>query len=371
MTPDPADRHRELLAALERGKSLPASWYTDQSILDLEFARIFSRTWQYVGPASELAKPGDFISGFAGIVPVVAVRNDDGLAAFVNVCRHRRHMVMKERGCAKVMQCPYHAWTYDFHGTLRGAPRTHDEPHFALEDYPLLPARAEALGPWVFVNLDHDAAPVAEAYKGVLEAIAGSGIDLDALELYRREDWESGANWKTMIENFLECYHCAVAHPGFAAAIDVRPAEYKLESFGNVLSQIGHKRESALEGRKKIELPDLGGGLVEAQYHLLWPNTTISINPGFPNLEIDVWIPTGPNTTRGLSEHYFGRGFDPAWAEQMIAFNAEVGAEDDELTRSVQIGLLSGLPQSGRFLTGAEHLAIDFLRLVVNGLAAR
>jgi phenylpropionate dioxygenase-like ring-hydroxylating dioxygenase large terminal subunit len=369
MIADHAHEYDELLAAVARGESLPVSWYTDPAITSLELERIFARTWQYVGPLGELANVGDFITGFAGNVPVVVMRNDDGLAGFVNVCRHRRHQVMKDRGCAKVMQCGYHAWTYDLRGSLRTAPRSQNEPNFDVADYPLLPARAEALGPWVFVNLDPGARPLESYFGGVLELLAQTGIVLDDLQLWQRETWESGANWKTMLENFLECYHCAVAHPGFSAAIDVRPENYTLTSFEWYLSQVGHVRESALDGRRATSLPDLRDGLRGAQYHLLWPNTTISVNPGFPNLEIDVWIPNGPNSTKGFSEHYFGRGVTRPIAERLIAFNKEVGDEDDALTTSVQTGLLSGLPKTGRFLTGAEHLAVDFLRLVVNGLA--
>jgi ferredoxin-NADP reductase/phenylpropionate dioxygenase-like ring-hydroxylating dioxygenase large terminal subunit len=368
---DPIEHYQELLSAVERGDSLPASWYTDSAITQLEIDRIFSRTWQYVGPLNELVNVGDYISGFAGIVPVVVMRNEDGLAGFVNVCRHRRHQVMKGRGCAKMMQCGYHAWTYDLEGALKGAPRTQNEPNFNPADYPLLPARAEALGPWVFVNLDLNARPVTHYFGGVLDLIAQSGIDLDNLQLWERSEWESGSNWKTMLENFLECYHCAIAHPSFSAAIDVRPESYQLTTFDYFLSQIGHVRDSALEGKSAIKIPDLSNGLAQAQYHLLWPNTTISINPGFPNLEIDIWYPNGANSTKGFSEHYFGKGVTKQFAEQMIAFNAEVGLEDDDLTLSVQTGLRSGYPKTGRFLTRAEHLAVDFLRLVVNGLAER
>lgn len=371
MIADPAQRYEELLAAVARGESLPISWYTDPTITSLELERIFHRTWQYVGPLGELTNVGDYITGFAGNVPVVVTRNENGLAGLVNVCRHRRHQVMKGRGNANVMQCGYHAWTYTLAGCLRTAPRSQGEPNFEVADYPLLPARAEALGPWVFINLDLDARPLCSYFGGVLDLLRQTGIVLDDLQLWQREEWESGANWKTMLENFLECYHCAVAHPGFSAAIDVRPESYSLESFEWYLSQIGHVRESALQGLRATNLPDLRDGLRGAQYHLLWPNTTISVNPGFPNLEIDVWIPNGPNSTKGFSEQYFGRGITRRVADRIITFNKQVGEEDDALTTSVQTGLLSGLPKTGRFLTVAEHLAVDFLRLVVNGLAGQ
>jgi ferredoxin-NADP reductase/phenylpropionate dioxygenase-like ring-hydroxylating dioxygenase large terminal subunit len=353
-----------LIAALDRGESLPATWYTDAAITEREIHQLFRKTWNYIGPLSELGTVGDYITGYVGEIPVVVIRNEAGLAALVNVCRHRRHEVMKGRGNAKVMKCGYHAWTYDLSGCLRGAPRTAVEPGFRLEDYPLLPLRAEALGPWVFVNADHDAEPLETQFGGILEVIAQSGIDLETLQLYSREDWESHSNWKTMLENYLECYHCAIAHPSFSAAIDVLPENYNLAAHGWFCSQIGHVRQSALEGRSQVKIYDARGDVAQSQYHLLFPNMTININPGFPNLSIDVWMQNGPNGTKGFSEQYFGPGVSESFAQELIAFNKEVGAEDDVLTDSVQRGLRAGIPQRGRFLTGAEHLVGHFQKLV-------
>jgi choline monooxygenase len=360
-----------LLAALERGESLPAHWYTDPAITAREIEQIFRKTWNYIGPLKELANQGDYITGYAGAVPVVVIRNEAGdLAAFVNVCRHRRHEVMKGRGNSKMMQCGYHAWTYDLAGCLKGAPRSASEPNFRLEDYPLLPIRVENLGPFVFVNLDSNAKPLASYYGGVLKILTGSGIDLDNLELYSRESWNAGANWKTMLENYLECYHCAVAHPGFSAAIDVKQENYNLTQYEWFASQLGQVRQSALEGKTAVEIYDARGEIAQAQYHLLWPNLTVNINPGFPNLSIDVWFPDGPNQAKGFSEQYFAPGVTEKFAQDLIAFNKQVGYEDDFLTDSVQKGLIGGIPDRGRFLINSEHLCIHFQRLIVQALSA-
>lgn len=357
-----------LLAALDRGESLPARWYTDLSITEREIAQVFRKSWNYVGPLSQLVTIGDYVTGYAGGVPVVVVRNEHGLAGFVNVCRHRRHEVMKGRGNAKLMQCGYHAWTYDLAGGLRQVPRSASEPNFRLEDYPLLPIRAEALGPFVFVHLDADARPLQEYYGPILDIIADSGVVLDTLQPYSREEWQSYANWKTMLENYLECYHCAVAHPGFNAAIDVRPDAYTLTAHGWFLSQSGQVRPSALQGRSKIKLYDVAGDVAQSQYHFLWPNVTININPGFPNLSIDVWTPDGPNATKWFSEQFFGPGVSEEFAQSLVAFNKQVAKEDDTLTDSVQRGLLGGLPDRGRFLTNSEHLVVHFQKMVVNAI---
>ena len=138
----PTETCADLLGGLDRGESLPARWYTDPSILEQEMLGIFRKSWNYVGPLAELAKTGDYVTGYAGNVPVVVVRNDKGLTGFVNVCRHRRHQVMKGRGNATLMQCGYHAWTYDLAGGLKRVPRSAAEPNFSLGDFPLLPIRA-------------------------------------------------------------------------------------------------------------------------------------------------------------------------------------------------------------------------------------
>jgi choline monooxygenase len=268
------------------------------------------------------------------------------------------------------MQCKYHAWTYDLHGKLKAAPRSEREPNFCTDDYPLISLKVETLGPWVFANVDPNCKPLESYFGPVMEIIEQSGIDLGSLELWGRGEWESEANWKTMLENYLECYHCAVAHPGFSAAIDVDQDSYKLTPYEWFSSQLGEVNEAALEGKSKVKIYDAKGTVRQAQYHLLWPNFTININPGFPNLSIDVWLPNGPNRAKGFSEQYFGPGVDKKWAEELIEFNCKVGLEDDVLTNSVQKGLIGGIPAAGRFLTTSEALCGHFQKLVVKSLLA-
>src|SRR5262249_33744081 len=160
-------------------------------------------------------------------------------------------------------------------------------------------------GPFVFVNADGDALPLAH-YLGELPGIiAESGLDLGQLVLVKREAWRANANWKVLIENFLECYHCRVAHPGFSAMINVDENAYPLKGFAWFSSQVAPARASALYGAGKRLAYDPRGSITQSQYHYLWPNFTMSINPGPPNLSIDVTLPDGPDCSRGFSEHYF------------------------------------------------------------------
>jgi phenylpropionate dioxygenase-like ring-hydroxylating dioxygenase large terminal subunit len=363
------DDDQDLKGDLDRGISLPASWYTDAALVARECARIFRRTWQYVGRAEQIARVGDFFTATVADVPVVAVRSERGPGAFVNVCRHRRHEVISGAGNCRTLQCPYHAWTYDLDGGLRAAPRSQHEPGFRVQDYSLLPVALDTWGPFVFVNLDTGARPLAHVLGGLPSIIAASGLDLDRLAFHAREEWEADANWKVLIENFLECYHCPIRHPGFSTVVDVDEDTYRLESHEWFSSQVAPVRRSALEGRGRKPAYDARGAVTQAQYHYLWPSFTLSINPGHPNLSVDVWRPAGPERTCGFSEHWFGSDVPEAVRREMIDFNRQVGAEDDRLTDSVQRGLRAGLPARGRFLSRSEHLVIHFQKLVLDALA--
>ncbi|MCA1668865.1 MAG: Rieske (2Fe-2S) protein [Thermomicrobia bacterium] len=117
-------------ASLEGGATLPATWYTDPAVFAVEQERIFRRCWQYVGLLEQVSHPGDYFTCVAGTVPLIVARDGAGtLRALVNVCRHRGHQVAsEEHGHCTVFQCPYHAWSYNLDGTLRGVPGMRDEP---------------------------------------------------------------------------------------------------------------------------------------------------------------------------------------------------------------------------------------------------
>jgi phenylpropionate dioxygenase-like ring-hydroxylating dioxygenase large terminal subunit len=363
-------KRSKLIDDIEKGISLPSSWYTDPSMLLKEQEKIFRRYWQYIGRTAQLANVGDFITGYIGDIPIAVIRNENGIEGFVNVCRHRRYEVVQgDCGNAKILQCKYHAWTYDLEGNLKAAPRAEREPKFCKEELGLLKVNIATWGPWVFVNPSDKPQPF-EEYLGDLPAIIKrSGIDLDMMEFHGREQWTADANWKVMLENYLECYHCAVAHPGFSAVINVDPEEYHPVPKGFTCSQSAPIREGLTAAAAKKAGYDATTGLRESQYHFLWPNLTININPGHANLSIDIWMPETMTTTKGFSEQYFGKGVPEQWKTDLIEFNRQVGLEDDTLTNSVQRGLNSGLPDRGRFMTDSEVLVMHFQKLLVNALS--
>lgn len=214
---------------------------------------------------------------------------------------------MSGEGNKKVLRCPYYAWTYGLDGCLKAAPRSDREKGSTKVDFPLLPLRLDTWGPRIFVNAGADAQPLADALGHLPSIIARSGLDPNQLQFWHRRRWTREANWKAMLENYLKSYHCPTQHPGFSAIIDVDPDAYSLQPHDWFLSQIGPVRQAALDGMMKKEIAsDPHGPLAQSQYHFLWPKITISINPGFPNLSIEVWNPVGAGRARGFSEQYFG-----------------------------------------------------------------
>jgi choline monooxygenase len=357
----------DLGAALAAGATLPAEWYADPAIQRLENERIFARAWQYAGRAELAAEPGDFFATFAGQIPIVVVRDLEGvLRGFVNVCRHRGHLVADGCGNRKALQCPYHAWTYDLDGTLRRAPRSEREPDFDKSSFSLLPVSVGKWGPLVFVNPDPEAAPLAEALGPLPAHVAASGLDVDRLRFRVHNEWEIECDWKIAIENYLECYHCAVAHPGFAKVIDVDIDEYRLRAEGLVSSQFGTVRDSA--NGKVSYLAE--GGSMQPQYHLLWPGSTLNVDPGPGNMSVDTTRPAGPGRCAGWTDYFFYEEVSEETAAEMMAFAGQVGAEDASLTASVQLGLSSGMIPHGRLLPTSEHLIQHFQRLVHEALSA-
>jgi phenylpropionate dioxygenase-like ring-hydroxylating dioxygenase large terminal subunit len=351
---------------IEEGWTLPAHWYSDEAIAALERERIFARTWQYAGRAEQVAEPGCFFASRAGHIPVAVVRGKDGeLRGFVNVCRHRGHPVISGEGCRETLQCPYHAWTYDLDGSLRRAPRA-DREQADLSDIALLPISVEEWGPFVFVNPDPNAAPFHESLGMLPELIAASGVDLNAVRFHSHYEWEIKSNWKIAMENFLECYHCPVAHPGFSKVIDIDPDAYELTVSRGFSSQVGHVRLSALNGDADGYVPR--GDVTVAQYHFLWPNTTIDIEAGPVNIAIERWVPTGLRTTVEVTDYFFAEDVTEEQAQDVVEFGTQVGVEDQGLCESVQEGLDAGLVRQGRLLLRSEQLIHDFQRKVVAAL---
>ncbi len=335
-------------------ETLPWVWYMSPEVLRREQERIFRGAWHYAGPAEWVAEPGDRFPCRAGDVPLVVVRDREGnLRAFLNVCRHRGAEIVSERGRRETLQCPYHAWTYDLDGRLRSAPRSEREASFDPAELSLVMARADIWGPFVFVNADPEALPLHEALEPAPGLLERGGVDVGALAFRERSDYSVAANWKIAAENYLECYHCAIAHPGFTRLVDVDADAYVLVAGDGCWSQYGRARD--------------GDGM--CQFHLVWPALKVNVYPGLANLSLGPVWPVGPERTDGFLDYFFGPDVTEVAAADLIAFDEQVGREDTALVESVQRGVRSGLIERGRLLLNSEHLIASFQETVRSALS--
>jgi phenylpropionate dioxygenase-like ring-hydroxylating dioxygenase large terminal subunit len=353
------------MATIADGRTIPFDWYSDPAVLRLERERIFRRAWQYAGRTDQAAEPGAFFTCDLGGVPVVVVRDEAGeLRAFLNVCRHRGSLVCEGEGRRATLQCPYHAWTYGLDGSLRAAPRSELVPGFDKERLGLVALPVEAWGPFVFVSPDPDAAPLAETLGELPALVHASGVDLGSLRFLKRAGGpEYAANWKVCSENYLECYHCQIAHPGFSKVVDVSVDAYELEESALFSTQYGPVRETW-----KGDF-DPRGPIERGQFHFLWPNVTINVMPGQPNLSIGPIVPTGPETTARFLDYFVGPEVEQAWIDDMLEFDDQVGAEDRILVERVQKGLRGGGIEHGRLMGDSERLIAHFQGLLLDALA--
>jgi nitrite reductase/ring-hydroxylating ferredoxin subunit len=325
-------------------RTLPWAWYTDDEQLRRERDHVFASSWQYVGHSGLVAEPGCYAATHAGHVPVVLVRDGAGeLRAFLNVCRHRGHPVAAGAGTRETLQCRYHGWTYGLDGSLRAAPRSGREPGFELDGIALRPVSVGTWVPLVFVNPSLDPLPLRDALGRLPEA-----VPLDGLEFRFRDEFELAANWKVVCENYLECYHCQIAHPGFSRVVDVSPDVYRLEANGLVLSQFGPERGSDALG----------------SFHFLWPNLTINVWPGEPNLSIGPVVPVDSGRTSRFLDYFFVPGADEDWVRELLELDGQVGREDRALVEAVQRGVSTGLVEDGQLLPESERLVARFQQLV-------
>ncbi|MEX2275211.1 MAG: aromatic ring-hydroxylating dioxygenase subunit alpha [Actinomycetota bacterium] len=284
---DLASIERVLAPELQNALTLPAEAYTSDEVLAWEREHFFEGSWVCVGRSDDLSQRGDQRAVRVGTEGILLVRGQDGaLRGFYNTCRHRGHELM---ACGEMrnmngIKCPYHAWVYGLEGELKGAPRFGKIPGFDKGDYPLTPARvAEWLG-WVFVNADGQA-PEFDEYIGNFTALMA---DWEPERCFTGDahDYTAEANWKTIVENYQECYHCPSIHPALCKVTPVDSGEYyqhtgaviggsmELMDFAETMSLTGESKGVAfrkLNDKQKREV----------YYYALFPNLLISLHPDY------------------------------------------------------------------------------------------
>lgn len=346
--------------------SLHSDAYTKQHWFDADQRQIISPSWQWVCHAESLRNPGAYVTEVIAGMPIVVVRDPVGqLKAFYNVCKHRGHELLKGRGELKSIVCPYHAWTYDLSGQLTSARHTSSLTDFDIGSVCLDEVQANEFGGFVYVNLDTEAEPLAVSAGDLGAEIARWAPDVDELTFAHRLSYEINSNWKNVVDNFLECYHCQVAHKDFVSLVDMNT--YKVTTHGIYSS---HMAEAGKEVNTAYDVS--GATVTDHAVWWLWPNTCIMRYPGRGNMIVLKIIPAGPDRTYETYD-FFLESDQPNDAElDAIRYLDEVlQVEDINLVESVQRGMSTPAFNQGRIVNDpagsglSEHALHHFHGLVL------
>src|SRR5262245_41716534 len=305
--------------------SLPSRYYVDPGIFERERELFFHAKWLCAGREEEWAEPGDYaLRDVAGESVIVVRGKTEEIRAFYNVCRHRG-TVLCEAGSGRFprhgITCPYHSWTYAFDGRLQGTPYMVRVPDFQKAEYALYPVHTARWGGFVWLSLAADPPPLGEELGGLCTYFAR--YELETLRRAHRIEYDVAANWKLLVENFAECYHCPVIHPalnrgtpylgGGAARLEGERAWrggawMELADGFATLTIEGTARRPPLPGLAPEDLR-------RVYYNTVYPNLFLSLHPDYV-LTHTLW-PAGSDRTRIVCEWLFtaetmaAEGFDP------------------------------------------------------------
>jgi Rieske 2Fe-2S family protein len=336
---------------------MPGEYYTSPAVLAEERERIFARQWNCVGRASAMPKAGDFIAREIAGDSIIVLRDRSGvLRAFFNVCRHRGTRLCREASghFSETVQCPYHAWTYTIDGRLIGAPHMQDVEGFNKDDYPLHAASVAEHEGFVFVNIDPNPTPFADAFAPMLPRM--SKYTLGALTVGHRATYEVHANWKLVFQNYSECLHCPVIHPELAAVLPYQSGANDLIEgpfLGGYMEITPPNRSATLRGRAcgrpvNAELDDTDQR--RAFYYSVMPNMLLSIQPDYVNYYLVT--PVAVDRTIVESEWLFSPASDGDAAfnpDDAIAFWDVTNRQDWDIVAQSQLGIQSRRYQPGPY----------------------
>ncbi len=349
-------------ASLDRAYTIPASWYTDIRIAQLEREHVFGRTWQVVAPADQVKSAGQFVTATLAGEPLLIVRSNDGqLRAFYNVCRHHAAAVATDdQGTANLFRCPYHGWSYGLDGSLKGTPEFEGVGGFDRSQNGLVPLKVETWEQFVFVNLDPNAAPLADFLAGLVQRVIP--LNLSSLHFFERRTYTLNCNWKVFVDNYLDGgYHVPHLHKGLNSVLDYR--QYTIECEDRYCLQSSPMVASSEDA--KVSATRTGE---RAWYFWQYPNFMLNLYRGY--MDTNLVLPDGIDRCKVIFDFYFDDVSDSAAERncQSIAVGEGVNDEDVAICEAVQRGLHSRAYNAGRLSVrreAGEHL---FHRLVAADL---
>jgi len=354
-------------APLSEASTIPAPWYVDPRIAELEARTVFSKTWQVIGRTDQVDQPGDFVSSTVAGEPIVAVRgNDRHLRAFYNVCRHHAAAVVTEPcGRAQLLHCPYHGWNYGLDGSLKGMPEFEGVKNFDRGANGLVPVKVATWEKFVFVNLDSGGESLEQFLGGIARRLAP--LEVTNLHYFGTRVYDIACNWKVFVDNYLDGgYHVPHLHKGLNSVLDYK--QYTVENEDRYCLQSSPMVEST---------EDAATGATRkgdrAWYFWQYPNFMINCYAGY--MDTNLVIPIDVDHCRVIFDFYFAdvaSGAMREYHEESIAVGDRVQGEDLGICEAVQRGLKSRAYRAGRLSVrreAGEHLFHRLLAADLKGLS--
>jgi choline monooxygenase len=353
-------------APLAEASTIPAPWYVDPRIFELEKRAVFSSTWQLVGRVDQLEKPGSFITVRVADEPIVVVRGADSLLrGFYNVCRHHAAAVVTEAcGQAQILRCPYHGWNYGLDGSLKGMPEFDGVKNFDRSSNGLVPVRVEIWENFVFINLDPQAESLERFLGGLVRRAAP--LEFTNLRYYASRVYDIACNWKVFVDNYLDGgYHVPHLHKGLNSVLDYK--QYTIENEDRYCLQsspvVSATAEASVAATRKGD---------RAWYFWQYPNLMIDYYEGY--LDTILAVPIDVDHVRVVFDWYFSDVSQSARAynDESVAVCDRVQQEDLDICEAVQRGLKSRAYGAGRLSVrreGGEHLFHRLLAADLKGMS--
>jgi len=349
-------------APLPQASTIPASWYIDERVYELELQNVFARSWQLVARVDQLLQPGSYVTTEIGGEPIVVVRGADKvLRGFFNVCRHHAAAVMTEpEGTANHLRCPYHGWTYSLEGELKGTPDFTGVCDFDRAANGLLSIETSVWENWVFARTETNEQRLPPKDSPSLENFLGADLiteirplGLESLHWMERRHYSFDCNWKVFVDNYLDGgYHVPHLHKGLDSVLDY--SNYMIENGEHFCLQWSPLVSEGAEAQTgAVRQGD------RALYYWIFPNFMINWYQGA--MDTNLVIPRGVDKTEVIFDFYFPDV--SAAARERNQASIEVGQriqdEDVAICKSVQRGLNSRAYNSGRLSVrreAGEHL---------------
>ena len=332
-----------------RSSSLRAEAYTNPLWFALEQREIIGKSWQWVCHAEKLRARGSYTTADVAGQPILVIRDQEGvLRAFYNVCKHRAHPVLQGEGVVSRIVCPYHAWRYRLDGQLAGAPHTGALKDFSTSEIRLTPVQVEEFCGFVFVNLDPSAGSLRQASGALETEIRHWAPDVEQLTFAHRLTYDIRSNWKNVVDNFLECYHCPVAHKDFCTLVDMKT--YKVTTHGIYSSHM------ADAGKAANSAYDTSAAKVRTHaVWWLWPNTCLMRYPGRSSMIVLHIIPISAGRTLETYDFFLETAEPDELERNAIRYLDEVlQVEDIALVENVQRGMATPAFEQGRIVHDPE-----------------